>query len=107
MGLDQYVEVKDEDGQWCEYKYYRKFYELQGWFEENHSISNLGKVILTVDIIKALIDDIEEGDMKETQEFFYGDYKAYEEQWEDLLCILYELIDMVEDGDKARYTCSY
>ena len=107
MGLDQYIETLDKDGEWVEYSYYRKFNELQGWFEDNHNQENCGDTFLTVDIINNLIDDIKNGKMKKTEGFFYGNIEATQDKWKSLLSELYELNSMIDDGVKARYTCWY
>lgn len=108
MGLDQYIEIKDrETGEWEEYQYYRKFNELQGWFEDNHNQQNCGVTEMTVDVIDALLEDISNDKLTITEGFFYGNYKATKEDLDRLSEILLELRDLVEDNEEVRYTCWY
>lgn len=47
MGLDQEFQLKNKQGQWEEYTHYRKFNELQGWFERNYAIETCKTYCLT------------------------------------------------------------
>ncbi len=100
MGLDQCLMRRDtdcdnaidEDGQknyGSETHYWRKFNELQGWFERNHGQENCEYTQVTPEIAmklstaimkSVLLDD--NRDFEKTEGFFYGNMEADKEQLE-------------------------
>ena len=111
MGLDMYVKRKLRI-QSEEIAYWRKENALQGWFEENFNIENLGKVVLTEEIVDKLLKNLNEHNLEPTCGFFYGDCeKELKDEWFDEMIKEWESIkkQIQENGDKYEYyyTCWY
>ena len=108
MGLDQYIEVKaPSETEWKEYQYYRKFNELQGWFEREYDQENCDYTDMTKEVINALLLAIDSEELIPTEGFFYGCFKATEEDFQELKELLLDMLDKCKDGYKFRYTCWY
>lgn len=119
MGLDQYIEHVDLDE---ELFYYRKVNQLQNYFEDKHDIDNCGKVILTENIVKDILNRVnqvlENNELAEelfptTNGFFYGG-TDYDEYYYNIIKVIKEnmnklLNDYSEDlsNGKIYYTCWY
>jgi hypothetical protein len=89
-------------------KEYRKFNELQGWFERNCNIENLGNVRFTENNINKLLKDIEQGNLIKTEGLFYGDFEMEEEDRVDLIETLNSIKnDIVKNNEVYLYTCWY
>ncbi|MFB9860654.1 hypothetical protein ACFPFV_12250 [Salinicoccus siamensis] len=55
MGLDMYLYLEDnETKEFIEYSYYRKFNALQGYFVDNFSLENCGKVEIEIETVSRL-----------------------------------------------------
>lgn len=89
-------------------KEYRKFNELQGWFEKNYNIQNLENVRFTLNNINKLLKDIEQDNLIKTDGFFYGEYEMTEEEKVDLVETLSSMKKDIEKNNKVYlYTCWY
>lgn len=119
MGLDQYLEVipesegKPEDSEaYEEIAYWRKFNELQGYFERHYNQKNCGHTELDEYDIKEILEVLDDKELRDkelihTDGFFYGvdaydddrlnyTIEAFKEAYKRVLC-----------GDKVYYTCWY
>lgn len=113
MGLDQFVfkttNINNEDSKIDEVAYWRKENALQGWFEDKCGLENLGKVILTPEVINTLLDDLKNKRLKPTPGFFYGSLDSLDNEWYDQMYKEWEDIKkQVENSNLTfYYTCWY
>ena len=108
MGLDQYVYVRNKNtGKESELAYWRKNSQLQGWFEKNTGIVNMGSITLSVDMCNKIIDDIQAG-LPSAEGFFYGSYKMDKKAEEELVEQFEEFAAVIDDGEyEVYYYCWY
>jgi hypothetical protein len=89
-------------------KKFRKFNELQGWFDRNYNMKTLGNVRLTENNINKLLTDIQEDNLVMTEGFFYGDEPATQEEISELVETLNIVKKNIVDRNKIYfYTCWY
>ena len=88
-------------------KEFRKFHELQGWFETHYKIKNLGKVMLTINNIDKLLSDVDNKKLIRAEGPLYGDHDASNEDFNELKQTLQSIKDDVKQGRKFFYTCWY
>jgi len=101
------IKKMNKDGLFI-FKTYRKYNQLQGWFEKNYNIQNSENIRLTEHNINKLINDIKSDNLPLCQGFLYGDSKMSKEQELDLINDLEIIKDkIVNKGKFYLYTCWY
>lgn len=119
MGLDQYlvrvpegVEIDSKECKEVEIAYWRKFNELQGYFERNYNQSNcgytkLGKIdiLYLLDILKSPKKRKE--NLTQTEGFFYGRWDYTKDDIKYTKKVLNEALEYIEMGYAVYYTCWY
>ena len=88
-------------------KEFRKFHELQGWFETHYKIKSLGKVMLTINNIDKLLSDIDNKKLIRAEGPLYGDHDASNDDFNELKQTLQSIKNDVKQGRKFFYTCWY
>lgn len=114
MGLDQYAERRDSNGESCEISYWRKHNALQGWMESLWNIKtgkptndlNCNEVELTAEDLEQLKKCIVNETLPKTQGFFFGsDTSQDKTRKEKDLQFVSEAMDAINAGDKVFYSC--
>ena len=114
MGLDQYAERRDSNGESCEISYWRKHNALQGWMEKLWTLKaekpagefNCKELELTAEDLKILRSVIEAGNLPVTQGFFFGaDSSQDETRKEKDLEFVDDALKAIDEGDKVFYSC--
>ena len=114
MGLDQYAERRDSNGESTELSYWRKHNALQGWMEKLWTLKtgkpanelNCQDLELTAEDLKNLKSAVINGDLPETLGFFFGaDSSQDETRKEEELQFISEAMDAINEGDKVLYSC--
>ena len=93
-----------------EVAYWRKENALQGWFEEKYGIENLGKVVLTEELIDELLEDLKDHELKPTEGFFYGSNEDLDDEWFEVMIREWKNIkaQIIANKDyEYYYTCWY
>jgi hypothetical protein len=114
MGLDQYAERRDSNGEDCEIATWRKHNALQGWMENLWTLKtgkpadelNCNEVELTTEDLENLKSVIEGGNLPVTQGFFFGaDSSQDETRKEKDLQFVDDALKAIDEGDKVFYSC--
>ena len=114
MGLDQYAQSRDSNGEDYEIATWRKHNALQGWMEELWTLKtgkpanelNCQDLELTAEDLENLKSVVENGDLPETQGFFFGaDSSQDETRKEKDLDFIDNALKAIDDGDKVFYSC--
>lgn len=114
MGLDQYAEAVDEDGNVEEIAYWRKHPNLQGWMEElwlnkeNPEVKefNCVSVELNLDDLSELEVAVRNQELPETSGFFFGNNSDAYYKDEDLEFIQ-KAKQVIKEGRSVRYRSSW
>jgi len=114
MGLDQYAERRDSNGEDCEIATWRKHNALQGWMENLWTLKtgkpanelNCHEVELTAEDLESLWAVVEAGKLPETVGFFYG-ADSSQDEWrkEKDLKFIKDALEAIDEGDKVFYSC--
>ena len=114
MGLDQYAQSRDSQGKDYEIAYWRKHNALQGWMENLWTLKtgkpanelNCQDLELTSEDLESLKSVVENGDLPETQGFFYGaDSSQDETRKEKDLNFIESGLKAINHGEKVFYSC--
>ena len=114
MGLDQYAERRDSNGESSEISYWRKHNALQGWMETLWSIKtgkpandlNCKEVELTAEDLDQLEKCIVNETLPKTQGFFFGSDTSRDRTRQEYdLEFVAKAKEAIEDGDKVFYSC--
>jgi len=114
MGLDQYAERRDSNGEDMELANWRKHNALQGWFENLWTLKtgkpadelNCNEVELTTEDLENLRSVVEAGNLPVTKGFFFGaDSSQAETRREKDLKFIKDALEAIDEGDKVFYSC--
>ena len=116
MGLDQYANSRDSNGENYEICDWRKHNALQGWMQKLWAIRtgkperelNGEPMELTAEDLKILRSVVESGDLPVTQGFFYGPDSS-QDDWrkEKDLDFIKAASEAIDEGQKVFYSCWY
>jgi hypothetical protein len=114
MGLDQYAQSRNSNGENFEICDWRKHNALQGWMENLWTLKtgkpadelNCQELELTAEDLKSLREVVESGNLPETQGFFYG-RDTSQDDWrkEKDLDFIKAGLKAVDNEEKVFYTC--
>ena len=114
MGLDQYANSRNSNGEDFEICDWRKHNALQGWMQKLWAIKtgkpeselNSEALELTAEDLKILRSVVEAGDLPETKGFFYGSDSS-QDDWrkEKDLDFIKAGLKAINNGEKVFYSC--
>ena len=114
MGLDQYAQSRNSNGENFEICDWRKHNALQGWMENLWTLKtgkpadelNCQDLELTAEDLKSLREVVESGNLPETQGFFYG-HDTSQDDWrkEKDLDFIKAGLKAVDNEEKVFYSC--
>ena len=114
MGLDQYAHSRDSNGEDYEITYWRKHNALQGWMEKLWTLKtgkpanelNCQDLELTAEDLENLKSVVVNGDLPETQGFFFGNDTS-QDDWrkEKDLDFIESGLKAINHGEKVFYSC--
>jgi hypothetical protein len=113
MGLDCYVRVSRHEGtevpgeQIEELWYARKLNEVHGWMQQHSGIPadefNCERLYLTEELLDELAKDWQEGQLKPTSLFFFGDPNSRDTVNEAVVLLLIKSKQALAAGDRPYY----
>ncbi len=116
MGLDQYAESRDSNGESTQISYWRKHSALQGWMQKLWAIRtgkpendlNCHELEITAEDLHQLWTSITNQTLPKTQGFFFGDDSSQDasKRGNDLEFVS-KAAEAIEAGDKVFYSCSW
>lgn len=114
MGLDQYAERRDSNGESSEISCWRKHNALQGWMEKLWSIKtgkpesdlNCQELKLEMEDLNKLEKAVLDNDLPQTEGFFFGSDSRYDDyQKKETMKFIMEAKLALSEGDEVFYSC--
>ena len=114
MGLDQYANSRDSNGDSNEIAYWRKHNALEGWMEKLYRLKggkgqfNCEEIELTSENINLLESVVKDDALPETKGFFFGGDSSEDPfKKEETLKFIEEARSHLYLGSKIFYSCSW